>query len=142
MNKKLIVHAEIGINTSADKVWEALTKPELVKQYLFGTNMNTTWEVGSPITYSGEWEGKPYEDKGTVLEVIPGKKIVTTYWSSASGVADLPENYKTVTYEIFPEGDSTKVVITQDNNGTEESKAHSEQNWNMVLGGMKKLLES
>ncbi|MDQ3077117.1 MAG: SRPBCC domain-containing protein [bacterium] len=141
MDKKLIARSEVSINASSEKVWEALTKPELVKQYLFGTDMKTTWEVGSPITYTGEWEGKPYEDKGTILEVVPGKKIVMTYWSPASGVADIPENYKTIAYEIIPQGDTTKLVIIQDNNGTEESRDQSEQNWSTVLGGIKKLLE-
>ncbi|HXN57096.1 MAG TPA: SRPBCC domain-containing protein, partial [Candidatus Angelobacter sp.] len=54
----------ITINGSVDAVWDALTKPELVKQYLHGTNMKTDWKVGSPITWSGEWKGKPYQDKG------------------------------------------------------------------------------
>ena len=36
---------------------------------MHGTNMQTTWEVGSPITWKGEWKGSAYEDKGTVLRV-------------------------------------------------------------------------
>jgi uncharacterized protein YndB with AHSA1/START domain len=141
MPANIIAKAEIAIAAPLEKAWEALTKPELVKQYLFGTDMETDWEVGGPITYSGEWEGKKYQDKGIVKEFVPETRIVTTYWSSASGLPDSPENYKTVEYNLMPAGDATHVTITQDNNKTEEEAKHSEKNWNMVLEGMKKLLE-
>jgi hypothetical protein len=55
---------------------------------------------------------------------------------------DSPENYHTVTYELSPYGSNTQVTITQDNNASEEEKADSERNWNMMLDGLKKLLES
>jgi uncharacterized protein YndB with AHSA1/START domain len=141
MSKKLIAKAEVSINAPAGRVWEGLTQPELIKQYLFGTNVTTDWKVGSPITYRGEWQGKKYEDKGKILEVVPEKVLVSTYWSSMSGVPDSPENYKTVRYELFPDGGKTKLVLTQDNNATEEEAKHSEENWNMVLGKLKELLE-
>ena len=123
-------------------MWDALTKPELIKQYLFGTKVHTNWQVGSPIIYKGVWQGKPYEDKGRIVQFEPGKLIVSTYWSPLSGLADSPENYKTVRYELSYEGNGTRLTITQDNNDTEEEARHSEQNWNMVLDGLKKLLEN
>ena len=58
----VIAIATITINASTSKVWDALTKPELIKQYLFGTEVATDWQVGSPIRYRGVWEGKTYED--------------------------------------------------------------------------------
>ncbi len=138
--ENLIAQSSITINTTPDKVWNALTDPAMVKQYLFGTDMETTWEVGSPIIYKGEWEGKAYEDHGTVLEVVPNERIVTSYWSAAFGL-ETPENHKKVTYEITPNGDMTTLTITQDNNKDEKSKEGSEGNWNMVLGKLKELLE-
>ncbi len=141
MSKTHIAKAEITINTPASKVWDALTKPDLIKQYLFGTEVATDWQVGSPITYKGTWEGKTYEDKGKILQIEPGKLLVSTYWSSFLGVPDIPENYQTVRYELSAESDGTRLTITQDNNDTQEAAAHSEQNWKMVLDGIKKLLE-
>ena len=141
MSKKLISKAAVSINAPAVRVWEALTRPELIKQYLFGTDVTTDWKVGSPITYKGEWKGKAYEDKGKVLQVIPEKLLVSTYWSSLSGTPDSPENYKTVKYELFPDGGKTRLAITQDNNATEEEAEHSGQNWKMVLAKLKELLE-
>ena len=141
MINKTLAQATITINAPPAKVWEALTQPALIKQYLFGTDVITDWRVGSPITYKGQWQGKSYEDKGKILQIEPGKLLVSTFWSSLSGVPDVPENYKTVRYELAPVGNGTKLTIIQDNNATEDEANHSEQNWSMVLEGLKKLLE-
>jgi len=141
MNNKFTAQATTVVNAPASKVWDALTKPNLIKQYLFGTEVTTDWKVGSPITYKGEWQGKSYEDKGEILQIEPDKLLVSTFWSSLAGLPDLPENYKTVRYELFPEGDGTKLTITQDNNTTQEEADHSTQNWTTVLDKLKELLE-
>jgi len=141
MSNTATAKATTVINAPASKVWEALTQPEQIKQYLFGTQVTTDWHVGSPITYKGEWKGKPYEDKGKVLEIEPRKRLVSTFWSALAGLPDTPENYKTVRYELAPEGDRTKLTITQDNNATQEEATEAEKNWRMVLDGIKKLLE-
>lgn len=141
MQADFIAKASIEVQAPASKVWEALTKPELIQQYLFGTQVVTDWQVGSPITYQGVWQGKPYEDKGKVLQVEPGKLLVSTFWSSLSGDADIPENYKTVRYELSPTGGGTTLTIIQDNNASQEEAEHSQQNWHMVLEGIKRLLE-
>jgi uncharacterized protein YndB with AHSA1/START domain len=141
MDKGYVSTVSIVIAASVEKVWEALTRPELIKQYLFGTEVTTDWQVGSPITYKGVWQGKPYEDKGKVLQVEPGKLLVSTFWSSLSGDPDIPENYKTVRYELSPAEDGTRLTLIQDNNATQEEADHSEANWKMTLDGLKKLLE-
>jgi uncharacterized protein YndB with AHSA1/START domain len=138
----LISKASTSIHASTEKVWDALTNPEIVKQYFFGTNQQSDWKPGSDITWTGEWEGKAYQDKGKILDIIPGKRLQYTYYSSMSGEEDKPENYRTVTFELSGSGNTTELTITQDNNKSEESRAHSEQNWNMILDAMKKLLEA
>ncbi len=141
MNSRFIARAAITIRAPVSKVWQALVNPEIIKQYFFDTDVITDWKEGSPILYRGEWQGKPFEDKGKVLKVEPEKLLVSTHWSPMSGVPDAPENYHTVTYSLSARGDSTEVTIAQDNNASPEEKEHSEQNWRMVLDGMKKLLE-
>ena len=142
MGKTFVAQATVTINTSAAKVWEALTNPEILKQYYFGADIISDWKVGSPIIYKGQWQGKSYEDKGTILTFEPGKLLVTTHWSPLSGVADSPENYHKVTYELSEQDGSTQVTLTQDNNATEEEKTQSDQFWKTMLDGLKKLLES
>ena len=141
MNNKFPAEATTVVNAPPSKVWEALTNPSLIKQYLFGTEVTSDWQVGSPITYRGEWDGKTYEDKGKILQVEPEKLLVSTFWSSLAGLPDSPENYKTVRYELSPENGGTRVTVTQDNNASQEEADHSEQNWNSVLGQLKELLE-
>jgi uncharacterized protein YndB with AHSA1/START domain len=136
-----VARATISINAPAARVWQAITEPNLIKEYLFGTQVTTDWKVGSPITYRGEWKGKPYEDKGKVLQIVPQKLLVSTFWSALSGQPDVPENYNTIRYELSGSGNQTTLTISQDNNASQEEADHSAQNWEMVLQGMKKLLE-
>jgi uncharacterized protein YndB with AHSA1/START domain len=139
--KGIVARQSVVIRASPERVWKALTEPEMIKEYLFGKEVSSDWKIGSPIRYRGVWEGRAYEDKGTVLQVEPGRLLDTTFWSSLSGVANTPENYKQVTYELRPEPEGTRLTVIQDNNATEEERKHSEQNWKMVLEKLKDLLE-
>ena len=141
MKNNLTGKASITIDAPASKVWEALTTPELIKQYFFGTEASSDWKVGSPITFSGAYKGKSYHDKGTILEVIPNKIFRYTYWSSMSGVEDKPENYVPITYALVESQDKTTLTVTQQNIPDEKIKAHSEENWKKVLANLKQLLE-
>ena len=105
------------------------------------TDVVTDWKKGSFITYSGEWKGKHYVDKGKIIEIVPGKLFHTTYLSGMSGKADKPENYANVIYELAADGDNTTLTLTQDNNKNVEEQEYAEKNWKMVIGEMKKLLE-
>ena len=131
----------VEINAPVSNVWKALIDPEQIKKYLFGTNAISDWKVGSEIRFAGVWEGKPYEDKGTILDTEPGKLFRYTYWSSMGKLEDKPENYATVTYELVPAGDETILNVAQDNIPDQERKEHAEQNWNYVLGELKKFVE-
>ncbi len=130
------------IDAPRAKVWDALTDPAKVKQYLHGTKLATAWEVGSPITWTGEWKGTSYVDKGTVLEVEPEKRLRYTHWSPLGGSEDKPENYHTVTYELAESGGRTTLTLTQDNNATqEEADTMARDSWGPVLQGLKETAE-
>ncbi len=141
MINKLSAKASIIINAPIGTVWQALTDPVQIKEYLFGTNAISDWKKGSSITYKGVWEGKEYEDKGTIIEIVPERILHTTYWSGMSGKEDKPENYANVIYGLKTQGAGTFIIIAQDNIDSEEQVKHMEQNWGMVLESMKKLLE-
>jgi uncharacterized protein YndB with AHSA1/START domain len=138
---KIIAKAEADINAPPSKVWDALTNPAVIKQYMFGTNVVSDWKQGSPIVWKGEWKGKAYEDKGVILGIEPRRMLRYSHFSPLSGQPDTAENYHTVTIELSREGESTLVSLSQDNNPTEKAREESEKNWGMMLGGMKKLLE-
>jgi uncharacterized protein YndB with AHSA1/START domain len=141
MPKGLVVVKSVFIDAGPAAVWDALVNPKKIKQYLFGTDTVSEWKVGSRITYKGEWQGKQYEDGGTILQLVPEKILQSTYWSSMSGTENKPENYATVTYELTKKDGGTLLSLTQDNCKTEEQKKHLEENWSMVLQGIKKVVE-
>ncbi len=129
------------INASVERVWEALTKPELVKQYFFGTDLITNWSPGSKVIFKGEWQGQPYEDKGTVLEYEHNKFLTYNYLSNWSGKEDRPENYLFIRYEVAPEKENECVLTITQSNYDAEKATHSEANWQALIDGLKKIVE-
>jgi uncharacterized protein YndB with AHSA1/START domain len=134
--------AEADIEAAPARVWEVLTDPEQLKELWFGAEVRTDWQAGSPITWSGEWEGKAYQDKGEVLEVEPGRLLKLTHYSPLGGQPDVPENYHTLTYELAGDGTTTRLKLTQDNNATEEEAKHSQGMWEMLVGKVKAAAET
>jgi uncharacterized protein YndB with AHSA1/START domain len=122
------------------KVWQGLTDPAIAKQYFFGTNLKSNWKVGDRITFSGEWEGHVYEDGGTILEIAPPNLLKYTYWSSMSGTENIPENYNNITNELSENEGVTTLIITQEGVKSQQALEHSEQNWQSVFDGLKKIL--
>jgi uncharacterized protein YndB with AHSA1/START domain len=141
MAKNLVARSSININAPATKVWSALVTPAAIKQYMFGTNVTSSWKEGSPIVWKGEWQGKAYEDKGVIRQFKPERTLQYTHFSPLAGLPDKPENYHTVTVQLSPEGTQTRVTLSQDNNADEKEREHSEKNWTMMLGGLKKFVE-
>ncbi len=133
--------ASLEIRAPLSSVWDAITKPEIVKQYFFGTNLVTDWKVGSPLFFRGEWEGKAYEDRGTVLSFEPMQSLSFNYWSGFSGLEDKPALRQIVRYDLDPVRDGVRITIQQSNVDTQKRADHSADNWRSVLQALKTLLE-
>jgi uncharacterized protein YndB with AHSA1/START domain len=137
--------ADLRIDAPRGVLWHALTDPDTIAEFMFGTRVETDWAVGGPIVYRGEWEGKPYEDKGTILEFVPGERLVTSYYSPLSGKPDLPENYQTVSYLLAHADDradaGTLVTITQDGCADTDEADRMSANWSMTLDSLKSVVE-
>jgi uncharacterized protein YndB with AHSA1/START domain len=142
MSKTFVATASVTVAASRERVWAALTDPALITQYMFGSTVTSDWTPGSPITYAGEYEGKKYEDHGTILEIRAPEVLRSTHFSPLGGKPDIPENYHEIAYTLTPDGGSTKVELTQDNNASEEEAEHSAQNWKQMLVGLKSVVES
>ncbi len=141
MNNGLIAKASATINVSISKVWDALTNPEIIKQYMFGTDVISDWKEGSSIVWKGEWEGKAYEDTGNILKIEKEQMIQYSHFSPLSGQPNVPENYHIVSIELSGDRRKTTISLSQDNNTTEGAREHSEKNWQMMLESLKKYLE-
>lgn len=143
MADDFVAKASTTIQAFPAEVWDALVDPEKIREYMFGTNVSSEWKEGSPISWKGEWEGKPYEDKGVILQIKPPRVLQYSHFSPLAGLPDEPENYHTVTIELAEDGAAaTNVTLSQDNNPTEKEREHSEKNWSMMLDGLKKFVEA
>ena len=137
-----VANATIEIDAPPEEVWTALTDPEQIEKYMFGSQVVTDWKLGSPIVWKGEYEGKKYEDKGEIVEVEQPRRLKLTHFSPLSGEDDRPENYHTVLYELEKQGEKTHVSFSQDNNASEEAAEHSKANWEKMLTGLKEVVET
>ena len=141
MNEDLRTEESITIDAPIAKVWEALTTPDLIRRWFLGVRTETDWQPGSPIVHRGEYQGKPYEDTGTILEFEPPNRLVHTHWSPVSGLPNVPENHERIAWELKESAGGTELTIKESNLPSEEAKATSEKSWRMVLENLKGLLE-
>ena len=136
-----VATAQCEIDAPPEKVWRALTDPQLIKKYMFGSEVRTDWKPGSPITWQGEFEGRKYMDKGEIIAVEPGRRLEITHFSPLTGQEDRPEIYHRVSYELQQTDGGTSLRLTQDNSSSAEEAEHSAATWQMMLDGLKKVAE-
>ena len=138
----------IVVDRPRQQVWKALTEPDLVKQYFMGATVKTDWQVGHPITFSGKWKDKSFEDKGEILTFEPEQEMSYSHWSPLNGSADAPENYHVVDIALDGDDTRTEVTLTQSNlkggvtDADKASRADYEKNWSSTLEGLKKVAEA
>lgn len=132
----------IRITAPPQKVWAVLTDAAAAKEYMFGTELDTAWEIGGDIRWHGEWNGTAYEDHGVIVEVEPHRRLVYTHFSPLSGDEDVPENHHTLTWTLDDSGDgSTILALTQDNNATPAAAEHSKTMWDSLVAKVKEIAE-
>ena len=103
--------AETNVAATPDRVWTALTEPDQIAAYMWGTQVETTWEVGSPIRWNGQHDGKAYQDKGTVLTYEQPTVLSVPHYSPMSGQPDEPENYHPHAYPHTADGEGTQAQL-------------------------------
>ena len=133
----------LHIDASPDRVWQALTEPDLVRRYMHGTEMDADWREGGHVVWRGEWKGERYEDKGRVVAIRPPRMLSVTHWSPLTGDPDTPEYYHLVTYDLDPlEDGRTLLTLTHGNSPSREAaEAMIETGWRPVLEGLKQVAE-
>ncbi len=143
--QELIVSKNIHLKADIFQVWDALTNPRLTKKYFFNCEVRSDWRVGSPITWTGNYEGKDTKVQGKILQIEPGKLLKYTAWSKASGLEDIPSNHTIVTARLIKVGNEVSLSVTDENfgsgEGAEARYQASVKGWDMVLKGLKELVE-
>lgn len=133
----------IDVDVPPEQVWRALVEPDLIAKYMHGTAVDTDWTVGSPVVWRGEWQDKPYEDKGEVLAFDPPRRLAVTHWSPLTGEPDEPANYHHVTYELESlAGDRTRLSLVHGNSPTQEAAdAMVANGWRPMMQTIKEVAE-
>jgi uncharacterized protein YndB with AHSA1/START domain len=142
VSESLVATASVSIEATRDEVWRALVDSATVEKYMFGAKVASDWREGSPITWTGEWQGRPFQDKGTVLEARPGRRLRYTHFSPLSGLPDVAGNHHTITIDLSGDGPQTQVTLTQDNCPSEKAREEYGKNWAAMLASLKKVVES
>jgi uncharacterized protein YndB with AHSA1/START domain len=96
------------------KVWLALTVPDLVKQWQYGSDLLTTWEVGTPIIFRNEWNGQVFEQKGSVLEFSPDSRLRYSLFFPRPDLQDVKEQSFFMTYELSEREGVTSLLVRQE----------------------------
>ena len=141
MDHNLTVKGSVQINAPASKVWDALTNPEIIKLYLYGTETITDWQVGSDIIFQGEYQGHHYKDKGVVRVFNINQELSYAYWSGFSGLADEPANYSLVTYQLASDDAHTSLTWIQKGFSNAEGHKHASEGIQGMLATIKKIVE-
>ena len=135
MSEDHVARATVEIPAPAATVWDTLVDPE--GTWMLGARVTSTYVVGVPITFDGEWDGKPFQDHGEILEVDRPRRLRYTHWSPLSGQPDVPENYHHLTFTFDERDGSTDVTLEQDGNGSAQEAAHATANWEQVLRALR-----
>ena len=130
---------EIYIRTTPERLWEAITDPQLRAKYSFGVETRSGWHTGSAYEAVHPGAGVKIAE-GEVLEVDPPRRLVQSFnalWSDDVKA----EGTSRVTWEIEPVGDSCRLTVVHDQL---RDGAHDEiyGGWPMILSGLKTLLET
>jgi len=130
---------EIYIKTTPERLWEAITNPEMRRKYNFGVGVVTDWTPGSRYQGTSPLAPTPILE-GENLEVDPPRRLVQSFralWSE-----DVKrEGTSRVTWEIEPVGESCRLTVTHDQL-REDANAELYGGWMMILSGLKTLLET
>ena len=137
------VNKTITIDAPASKVWDTLTSPERMQQWMAETEIDiiTDWKVGHPFVIRGNLHGINFENTGTVLQFEPEQILQYSHLSSLSRLPDKPENYSVVEFRLAPVENQTALTLSVNNFPTESIYKHLAFYWNVTLEILKRLIE-
>ena len=143
MSQEFILKKSVEIAAPTHHVWRALIDPDMITKWMAGANVESIWELGSDITFSGTMPNfnKKYRDRGTVLAVEREKLLQYSHWSEMARIPDLPENRTIITFFLEPVDEKTRLTMHQENFHNEVEYKHANFFWGVALHVMKNLLE-
>ena len=134
--------SNVTINAAKHKIWDILTKPEFVKLWQYGSELQTTWEVGTTIKFRTEWEDKVFEQWGTIIEFKPAEKLSYSLFAPRIDLEDKPENYFIMNYVLTEINGKIKLEIIQEDNRPNAVQEEQQGEENPVLKSLKEIAET
>jgi uncharacterized protein YndB with AHSA1/START domain len=128
------------IRSTPDKVFEAITKPEIARRY-WGHENVSDWQPGSDWQHVRADAQRTVQLVGKVVEIVPPTRLVIT-WANASQAND-PDATSRVSFEVVPYDDMVRLTVTHDELEAGSGMAKGiQQGWPIVLSSLKSLLET
>jgi uncharacterized protein YndB with AHSA1/START domain len=148
--EKLVVKNNVLIHAPVATIWDALVNPAHTKKYMFGCETVSDWKMGSPLLWRALYEGKETVFvKGTIIDIVPQKLLKYTVIDPNAAMADIPENYLNVTYELSGPNGEVNLTVTQDGfeGAADGEKRYQDvynngEGWNPILVQIRALAES
>lgn len=134
----------ITIHAPAQLVWDNLTQPELMAQWMGEREMDiqieTDWVIGNPMVVRG-FHHVRFESKGRVLVFKPTERLTYTHLSSLSRLLDAPENHTTLDFHLKSEGNATSLTLVASGFPTDAIFKHLQFYWGGTLEILKRHAE-
>ncbi len=138
------IEKTVLINAPASRVWEYLTHPERMTQWMGEPEMKieviADWEVGKAIIIRG-FHHIDFENKGTVLQFEPNKLLQYSHLSSLSRLPDVSENHSIITFSLLPYQEQTAVTVRVEHFPTESIFKHLDFYWKTTVEILKRMIE-
>jgi uncharacterized protein YndB with AHSA1/START domain len=129
---------EVTVSATPEEVWRAITDPALTRGYYYGTDILSDWTVGAPWTSRS---GDELYLEGEILEIDAPRRLVQTFHVASTEEDAVNDAPSTVTWEVTPVGDATRVRVIHDGMG-EATRSYTEGGWEHILAGLKTLVET
>ncbi len=139
-----VISQRIEINATRARVWDTLTDPHLIQQWMLDTPLEflTEWREEGDVLIRGDLHGFPFENRGKMLRFEPFRNLEYTHWSTLSLVPDIPEGYSVLHFELLAQDDHTILILTIRDFLTFEIFKHLQFYWNTALHLLKEVAES
>jgi uncharacterized protein YndB with AHSA1/START domain len=136
------VTKSIEIEADAECVWRAITDNDRIPGWMGGARVESTWEPGAEIVFSGELHDCAYQDRGTVLAVEPVRLLRYSHWAGLSRRPDLPENRTIITLTVEAIGEHSRLTVLHQRLHSEDEFGHANYFWGFALNDVKNLVEA
>ena len=131
----------IPIAASPAAVWAVLTEPHHLRAWMNGADVRSSWQPGAAIEIDVVLERRPFRDRGTVIESVPGRRLSYSYWSEVSRLPDTPATRSVITFDIAATAGGTTLSVRQTNPGRRVAAAHWQFWWPTALATIRDLAE-